>query len=755
MFTKYSEIEEKMQLANMKHSFNISAYPIDMSSLLALPSGTLDAAGVPCDGSPAAYHPTTIAQYALAHWNRYLATNDENHRSVFLTQAFWLVEHEVRISEVASGWPISLPHPDVHTRGSWLSALAQGTAISVLVRAYQLTREEVFLEAVHRAVRTFEQDILDGGVNTPIGAEGIFFEEVAVYPAAHMLGGFILALFGLYDYVALTGETPIEQLIQCSHATMHSILSEFDVGFWTRSDLLRRRLASPAHLTLQAMLLEALAKYSGCDHCAMLALRWKSYQRQFASRLRYVITSSWVSSAHALGERLRAMLFPRPQTSPFIRVCVPINAFPVTGGTQTVLAGVARVTSDVWQLEYLTRLVGPHADETVIHRFGTAKTSPWHFPTAWLYVLAGCLKLLSLMRQDAGYDLILPQDGVFAAAFSALAAKLAGVRVVCIDHSALTLLKSRAYRAEYRGTLAKKHWHWTIRLLDRLLIELYWPSRYLLARISSRFVDHFLAPGIAGDGLEEICNQLGIQEHRVTRFASMIDIDRYIFHDTTSKASIRETKAIAADAIVIALACRLAPEKGIDIALGSISLALAVLSPELRARVRIIIAGDGPLRKQVEEAIHKNQLSQKCLLWGDISAEDVITLLGLSDIFLYTSTRGAYFSMAILEAMASGCAIVASTEPISNAHLLAEGRGIAVPADDVKQTSEALIRLVNDLELCRQMGRLARNYVAVHHTGTMFRRTLMRTTFWSGLDEILDVEKKIEATERKNSQWQR
>lgn len=98
--------------------------------------------------------------------------------------------------------------------------------------------------------------------------------------------------------------------------------------------------------------------------------------------------------------------------------------------------------------------------------------------------------------------------------------------------------------------------------------------------------------------------------------------------------------------------------------------------------------------------------------------------------------------MAVLEAMASGCAVVASTEPKSNAHLLSEGRGIAVPPGDVAKTSAALIRLVNDLELCRQMGRLARNYIAVQHSGAMFRRTLMRVTYWSALDEILNKEKR-------------
>jgi glycosyltransferase involved in cell wall biosynthesis len=76
---------------------------------------------------------------------------------------------------------------------------------------------------------------------------------------------------------------------------------------------------------------------------------------------------------------------------------------------------------------------------------------------------------------------------------------------------------------------------------------------------------------------------------------------------------------------------------------------------------------------------------------------------------------------------------------MSNAHLLAEGRGIAVPPGDGEQTAMALVRLLKDPELCRQMGRLAREYIAVQHSPAMFRRTLMRATYWSALDEILSL----------------
>src|SRR5713226_8001420 len=749
MPTQQSKAEDKRPLVDMEHASELLPYPIDMSVFLNLPHCTFDATGVPSHGSPTGYQPTTVAQYALAHWNQYLASNDEHHRQVFLAQAHWLVEHEVSIGEDAAGWPISFPHPDFHTGGLWLSALAQGCGISVLVRAYQLTREETLLEVVRRVAHTFEHDILDGGVSAPIGSDGVFFEEVAVYPAAHILSGFIFALFGLYDYVALTNDPQIEKLIARSLATMHSLFDEFDVGFWTRSDLLHRRLSSSSELVLQVMLLEALAKYSGCDHCSTRASHWKSYQRRWSSRLRYLITSRCTSYSRALRSRVQTALFPKCQASPLLRVCVSIPTFPVTGGILTVLEGVVQVTTDIWQLEYLTQSVGPQPQRFVIHRFGTAITSPWYFPFVWLYVVAGVQKLLSLLRHGAGYHIILPQDSVSTGAFSALAAKLARVRVVCIDHGDLSAF-SRHNHAERITVVAKRSWPWLIRVLARWSFKFYLPSRFLLARISARLVDHYLIPGVVGDGVEEICQDLGVPTSRITRYPSMIDVNRHVVPEAATRASKREEKGIPTDAIVVAIICRLDPEKSLDVAIESISRALAMLSPELRARVRVIIAGDGLLRRQIEEDIHTRGLSQTCLLWGEASATEVVSLLGLSDIFLYTSRRGGCFAMAVLEAMASGCAVVASTEPISNAHLLAEGRGISVPAGDVEQTALALVRLVNDLKLCRRMGSLARDYIAVYHSPAEFRRTLMRATYWSGLDKILDIGNKTESVEREN-----
>ncbi len=747
MSIQYRNAEDNMQSGASEDSSDLSLYPVDMSSFLTLENSTLDATGVPYQAYPIAYNPITIVQYALAHWNQYLVTGNEWYRKKFLVKARWLVQHEVRIDQDASGWPIQIPHPDFHTKGSWLSALAQGCGISVLVRAYRLTSESVFLDAAHHAVRTFERDILDGGVCSPLSEDDVFFEEVAIYPAAHSLSGCIFALLGLYDYMALTYDTNIEKLIQRALATLYAMLEEFDAGYWTYSDLLQRRLVSPSHLALQIDLLEALTLYFPCDACSTIITRWKKYQCQRRSRLRYYITNLYVSYRHELWSRVQAALFPSPQVNAHTHVCVCIQDFPTTGGVLTVLQGLADVMKGIWQVEYLTQYLGPNADEYIIHTFGTRRMTPWYFPFVWLYVLSGTRKLLSLLRRGAGYSLILPQDGVFSSALAGLAGKLTGVRVVCIDHGNLSFFtrrNSRVYRTERIAMLATKSWPWIIRLLARGLLALYWPSLSLMARIAACCIDHYLIPGVAGDGVDEGCKLIGIQSGRVTRYGSMIDIHRHGIPDAASKTTTRSQKGISDDAIVVAIVCRLAPEKGLDIALASLSQALSTLSSAQRTRVRVVIAGDGPLRRYIEEEIYRLDLGQYCSLWGELSADEVVTLLGISDIFLYTSTRGACMAMAVLEAMASSCAVIASTEPLSNAVLLSEGRGIAISTGDIEQTSKALIHLLSDVELCHRMGKLAREYVSLHHSPEIFRRTLLRATRWSSLDILLDAAKNSE-----------
>src|SRR5437879_10703886 len=81
-------IVDEVQLVDVGENSRFSSYPIDMSSFLTLPHCKFDAEGIPNRLDLEAYDPTIIAQYALANWNQYLATNDEVNQRAFLALAY-------------------------------------------------------------------------------------------------------------------------------------------------------------------------------------------------------------------------------------------------------------------------------------------------------------------------------------------------------------------------------------------------------------------------------------------------------------------------------------------------------------------------------------------------------------------------------------------------------------------------------------------------------------------------------------------
>jgi glycosyltransferase involved in cell wall biosynthesis len=677
---------------------------------------------------------------ALACWNQALTLNNVAAQERFLHLAQELLEQEQPVGERAGGWPISAPPGTDHSssRTHYLSATLQASGLAVLLRAFSLTGEERYLAASERVVQTFLLDILDGGVRTPLYEDGIFFEELAIYPATHRFNGMAFALLALYEAQRYHPTPALEELCQRGLATLERSLEEFDSGFWAYHDLTTRRLCEPEELDEQVTLLEALVRMTGSQCCERARQRWRGYRQHWGSLLRQRWQATRRRCWQALWRRWQRRLFPRiPAPAGRVRVCVPLPAFPAMGGVLTVLETVEQVTQDHWQLEFMTRAVGEHSGTYVVHRFGRPWMGATHFPFVWLYALTGMGKLFALLRRGASFDLLLPQDAVFSAFLAAPLARLAGARVVCIDHGHLTLLHEEVYPtylAERKQFLARRSR--LRRIIGRFQEWCYWPSYRFMLRCAARYVDQYLAPGVPGDGVETMGERFGIPASRIIRFASMVDVNRHPLLSNEERTRARHEKGLASDAIIVTMACRLSPEKGIDLALASFEQALSGLAGELRRRVRLIIAGDGPLRQEVEASIAARGLQENCQMWGELGGEEIAHLLSISDIFLYTSTRGACFSMAVLEAMAAGCAVIASTRPASNTLLLAEERGIAVSPADLAQTAAALARLIADPERCRRMGLAARAYIARYHSAEAFRRILLRVSFWPGLEDL-------------------
>jgi glycosyltransferase involved in cell wall biosynthesis len=732
------------------------AYPIDFSMAFDLPYGALDSVGIPFNRAretyPAVYHPTTISQYALALWNRALLSQSSADYEAFLRQARWLLDHTTWLPNGAAGWPLPFPQPGFHAPANWLSALTQGNVISVLTRAYRLSADPRYLECARHALQTFEQDILDGGVASPVG-DGVFFEEVAVYPAAHILNGFILALFGLYDYVDLVHDEQITQLINRSIATLHTFIEDFDTGSWTRYDLLNQRLASIFYQSLHVALLEALSQRTGCAHCVALAARWNAYLHSEQSRRRYLIASRMRRYRGAIARYLRRAYFgaaPAP-VDQRDRVLIPITAFPFPGGMRSVLATVAESLEREWRIEYLTGAVGKDTEGLTIHSFAQRRArpaimAPSQFPNVWLYFLRGGRAVRRLIRRTGSYRLILPQDGVMTGAFAAIMGRMARVRVVSMDHGNVARLFRREYPMERKKALKAQPFF--TRMLDGARLLLYWPSLRLLLRTATQHTDAFL---VAGDDVAETYRKrLGVPIWKLIRYPYIVDVNTFRPQDEQTWAQAREELALDTDALVVSMVCRLAPEKGLDVALEAFATTLEALPSHMRARTHLFIGGDGPLRDHVSAEIAQRGLSEHVRLLGDMNKESVAKLLSASDIFLYTSTRGGGNPISVLEAMASGRTVIATTQPESLSKQLAEGRGVAVASGDIVAIREAMEGLLSDPATRSAMGARARDYILRQHSPEALRRNLLRASFFAppiGTDRSVQEASSASATE--------
>lgn len=141
---------------------------------------------------------------------------------------------------------------------------------------------------------------------------------------------------------------------------------------------------------------------------------------------------------------------------------------------------------------------------------------------------------------------------------------------------------------------------------------------------------------------------------------------------------------------------------------------LIALMPDLlqrHARLKLVLVGDGPLAGDLAKQAASAGVSDHVVLAG--AQTDIASLLPAFDVFAQPSlTEG--ISIALLEAGASGLAMLAS-DVGGNAGIIRDNEtGLLVPAaDDVAMTA-ALDRLLADAELRLRLGTAASNWVRAH-----------------------------------------
>lgn len=115
--------------------------------------------------------------------------------------------------------------------------------------------------------------------------------------------------------------------------------------------------------------------------------------------------------------------------------------------------------------------------------------------------------------------------------------------------------------------------------------------------------------------------------------------------------------------------------------------------PDLRRRVSLRIAGEGPLMNDLRESIINLNLSDCINLLGN--RRDIPQLLADSDLFVMSS-KWEGLPIALLEAMMTGLPVVVTDVGGCRDVVDACGAGLVVPPNDATRLSEALETLICD-----------------------------------------------------------
>ncbi|XP_061409539.1 D-glucuronyl C5-epimerase [Lethenteron reissneri] len=162
------------------------------------------------------------------------------HMAAFFAASEWLIRNQ----DGKGGWPIGvtrrLGEGFRPLEPGWYSAMAQGQAMSILVRAYRLTRDERYLRAALRATGPFTIASQDGGVKAVFMNRYDWYEEYPTSPSSFVLNGFIYSLIGLYDLSQTAGEAEggdARRLFQRGMESLRALLPLYDSGAGTIYDL--------------------------------------------------------------------------------------------------------------------------------------------------------------------------------------------------------------------------------------------------------------------------------------------------------------------------------------------------------------------------------------------------------------------------------------------------------------------------------------------------------------------------------------
>lgn len=222
------------------------------------------------------YTPVTISEFALGLFGEFKRTGKVEHLQKFLVQGNWLFDNLFDTESGFSVWLHNFSMSNYFLSPPWVSAMAQGEGISVLLRMFQHTKDKKFLVGAKKALKAFQISTEINGVSFTDNDGNMWFEEFPTVPASHVLNGFIFALFGIFDLYRVTNDAEAQNLWNKGIQTLELNLQNYDLSGWSCYDLNRKDYATRHYHETHILQLEILGELTGKELFFRFSKRWRS-----------------------------------------------------------------------------------------------------------------------------------------------------------------------------------------------------------------------------------------------------------------------------------------------------------------------------------------------------------------------------------------------------------------------------------------------------------------------------------------------
>jgi glycosyltransferase involved in cell wall biosynthesis len=191
--------------------------------------------------------------------------------------------------------------------------------------------------------------------------------------------------------------------------------------------------------------------------------------------------------------------------------------------------------------------------------------------------------------------------------------------------------------------------------------------------------------------------------------------------DESRKAGVRRNLGIPDDAVLIVLVSRATYYKGLDFAVKCVADLFRGDEP-LRTKVFAVHCGDGPDLEAFRQLTEDLSLSGNFRFLG--RRDDVRDILCAADVAFHPS-HGEAMSIAVLEFMAAGLAVLTSDLPSVCAAIQPGQTGLTYRHDDLADAADALGMLVRRADIRRSLGTAARSACSQRFSLETMNRTFL------------------------------